>query len=221
MYHKLLLFALLFSASVLSAQEATETPKTEETPANQEITNTEVTPVKHSNREQTLFRDAKLTGGFGGPIFTLGGAKGSNGFGNGGGGGLVFNQFFLGGFGMSEYLDAPVSGNQRPALAYGGLWMGYVFPTNKLAHLYTSLKLAGGAAGTADFSGEWEINDDFEDVVFVGIPEAGVEVNVTRWFRMSGSVGYRYVNGFSGWESLGKNDLNAPIYALTLRFGWF
>ena len=36
-----------------------------------------------------------------------------------------------------------------------------------------------------------------------------------------GTVGYRFVDGFDGWNNYGKKDLNAPVYALTLRFGWF
>jgi len=212
MHHHFLCFAPLFFATFLSAQDGTES-------------SSEGRDARrwHQSGEQTLFRNARLTGGFGGPIVSFSAAKGSNGIGNGGGGGLVFNHLFLGAFGMGEFLDSPKNGNQSPALGYGGLWIGYTFPTNKLMHLYTSVKLAGGAVGTASYRNRWnwEVNEDLDDLVFVGIPEAGLELNVTRWFRIGGSVGYRFVNGFAGWESFDKNDLNMPVYALTFRFGWF
>jgi hypothetical protein len=81
------------------------------------------------------------------------------------------------------------------------------------------VKIAGGAVGATDFENDWEFSN--EDAVFVGIPEAGIELNVARWFRLSGSAGYRFVGGFDGLGTLGKQDLNAPVFGLTLRFGWF
>ena len=99
--------------------------------------------------------------------------------------------------------------------------MGYTIPSHKLLHLYTSVKVAGGGVGVTNFQDDWEFEDDFNDATFVVIPEAGLELNVARWFRLGGTVGYRFVDGFEGWNNYGKKDLNAPVYALTLRFGWF
>ena len=73
-------------------------------------------------------------------------------------------------------------------------------------------------AATANFDQDW---DNWEDVAVVLVPEAGLELNVTRWFRMTGSIGYRFVDGFDGAGQVGKKDLNAPIFALGMRFGWF
>lgn len=175
------------------------------------------------NEEQTLFRSARLTGGFAAPIYTYGKTDGHSVHGVGGGAGLVFNQFFVGAFGMGEFFTGPKVLGDQLGLGYGGLWIGYTTPSYKLVHLYTSLKIAGGAAGAGNFDDDdWDFDeDDWNDAVFVAVPEAGVELNVARWFRISGSVAYRYVGDFEGWGSLGKNDLNAPVFALTMRFGWF
>ncbi len=191
---KLLFFALLLSASGLFAQE-----------------------------QQTLFNHARVTGGFGGPIFSLSHTNGQTGYGAGGGGGVVFNQFYAGLFGMGETFGPIHYGHDQLALGYGGLWLGYTTPSNKLLHLYTSVKIAGGAVGVTDFRDDWDFDyhHDWPDAVFVAVPEAGLELNMARWFRLSGSVGYRFVEGFEGWNNFGKHDLNAPVYALTLRFGWF
>lgn len=193
MHTKFLLFAGMLSTSCLFAQQTTE----------------------------TLFQKAHVRGGFGGPIFSISQANNQTGFGSGGGGGVVFDRLFVGLFGMGEVFDAPKIGQKQPALGYGGLWMGYTIPSHKLLHLYTSVKIGGGAIGTTDFDDHWEFEDHWPDAVLVVTPEAGLELNVARWFRMSGTVGYRFVNGFDGAGNLGKRDLNAPTYAINFRFGWF
>lgn len=132
---------------------------------------------------------------------------------------MVFDRFFIGGFGMNEYLEDSLP-RRHPQMAYGGLWMGYCVPTNKVAHLFASVKLGAGAFSQNGRFDDFD-DDDWEDALLVAIPEAGVELNVTRWFRVSGSVGYRFVDNFDGWQNYTKSDLTKPVYALTLRFGWF
>jgi hypothetical protein len=169
-------------------------------------------------QEETLFRNARLRGGFGGPLFSYSHSNNRTGYGSGGGGGLVFDRMFIGLFGMGETFDTPKIGQNQLAIGYGGLWTGYVVPSHKLLHLYTSVKIGGGAIGTTDFDDQW---DDWDDAVLVVVPEAGLELNMARWFRVTGSVGYRFVNGFDSNGLVGKKDLNAPVFALGLRFGWF
>ncbi|HMX41605.1 MAG TPA: hypothetical protein PK971_03975 [Saprospiraceae bacterium] len=178
-------------------------------------------PLFAQQPEQTLFRRDRLRGGFGGPIFTCGLSSERNSYGAGGGGGLVFDRVFVGLFGMGDVFDVPKIGRDQFALGYGGLWLGYVFPSHKVIHLYTSAKVGGGTVGYTDFDDHWDFEDHWNDAVLVMTPEAGLELNITRWFRLSGSVGYRWVNGFEGNTLVSKNDLNAPYTALTLRFGWF
>ena len=174
-----------------------------------------------AQEQQTLFQHSRVRGGFGGPIFSWSQTNNKTGFGAGGGGGVVFDGFFVGLFGMGEVFDNPVVGQQQLVHGYGGLWMGYSVPSYKIVHVYTSLKLAGGSTGVTDFEQDWDYYDSRHDVTFVAIPEAGVEINIARWMRMSGSLGYRFVNGFEGWGPYGKKDLNALTYNLTFRFGWF
>ncbi|MCY7330176.1 MAG: hypothetical protein LH618_16615, partial [Saprospiraceae bacterium] len=163
MHTKLLLLALLFASSSLFAQQETE----------------------------TLFKNNRISGGFGGPIFSWSHANNQTGYGAGGGGGVVFHRFFVGLFGMGETFERPQIGEDQLALGYGGLWLGYTTPAHKLLHLYTSVKIGGGAVGITNFEDDWELEDDWIDATLVLVPEAGLELNVARWFRVSGSVGYR------------------------------
>lgn len=178
-------------------------------------------PVFAQKEEQILFRNARVMGGFGGPIVSWSHTNNRTGFGVGGGGGVVFEQFFIGLFGMAETFENVTIGQPQLATGYGGLWLGVTTPSHKLVHAYLSAKLAGGSVGVTNFKDDWPDEHNWEDLTFVAIPEAGVEVNVARWMRVGGSVGYRFVSGFEGWGSYGKKDLNAPVLNLTLRFGWF
>ncbi len=213
MHTRTLIFALMLSTTAAFAQETQEPAAT---------TTTTTTTAPEARKQQTLFNNARLRGGFISPIFSWSSNHNNKtGYGAGGGAGLTFDHFFIGVFGMGETFDSPQVGTEQLALGYGGLWMGYTVPSHKIAHLYTSLKIAGGGVGTTNFRDDWDFENDFHDVTFVAIPEAGVELNVTKWMRLSGSVGYRFVEGFEGYENYGKKDLNAPVYNLTIRFGRF
>lgn len=178
-----------------------------------------VPPVEH--KQETIFKNAHLRGGFGGPIFSWSLTKDHTSYGAGGGAGISFDRLFVGCFGMGETFDNPLVGNEHLALGYGGLWLGYSFPSYKAIHAYSSVKIGGGSTGVTNYRDDWNFDDNWYDIAFVAVPEVGVELNIARWMRMSGSVGYRYVGGFEGWNDYGKNDLNAAVFNLTFRFGWF
>ena len=125
-------------------------------------------------QQETLLKKENLRGGFGGPIFSWSNTNGQTGYGAGGGGGVVFDRLFVGVFGMGETFDNPKIGTTNLAMGYGGLWLGYTFPSHKLLHLYTSLKIAGGSVGTTDFEEDWDFQDQWNDVTFVAVPEAGL-----------------------------------------------
>lgn len=175
-----------------------------------------------AQREETLLSRARVTGGFGGPIFTYASIKGNNGFGSGGGGGVSLNRLFIGGFGQGETFDiGSGAGAYRMNIGYGGIWLGYIYPTQRLLHFYGSLKLAAGEVSYDERRLDPATFDGLDDAIFVAMPEVGAEINVTHWFRVAGNVGFRLADGFRGAPGLGTKALNAPVYGLTLRFGWF
>lgn len=176
--------------------------------------------------EQTLFNKTKVRGGFGGPTFTYGQIKGNRGFGAGGGGGLIFNQTMIGGFGQGELftIERENLNDGSLALGYGGLWLGYSIPTQKAVHGFASVKIGGGSVGVSENYNWWEEEptfDSYDGALLVLMPEAGIELNVFHWMRLAGTVGYRYVDGFDGALGLDSKAFNAPVFGLTMRFGWF
>ena len=102
-------------------------------------------------------------------------------------------------------------------MGHGGLWLGFTVPSRKVVHFYGSSRLGWGALDI-NFA-----NSRFDDLdnVFVITPEVGIEVNLTRWFRLAGTFGYRIVEGAD--ESLGysDDDFSGTFTGITLRFGGF
>ncbi len=178
--------------------------------------------------EQTIFKKSRVRGGFGGPTFSYSKVKGHEGYGAGGGGGVVFDNLFLGAYGSGELFDIQRvnASDYTLALGHGGLWVGYAFPTRSAIHLYASAKIGGGGVAISEQSKWWNDPDrlefeEFDEAVFVALPEVGVELNLFHWMRVAGTIGYRYVDGFRGTPGLGQQDLSAPVYGLSVRFGWF
>lgn len=171
--------------------------------------------------QETLFGDARVRGAFGGLIYEYG-LNNELGRAAGGGGGLVFNQIFIGayGIGVGDLEGLIEEGDlDRLDFGHGGLWLGGSFPSYSLLHGYGSLR-AGWGALDIEFDGPGQTYDEL-DKVFVLTPEIGVELNVTRWFRISGTVGYRYLTGVDEANPLGEDGFNGAIGGLMLRFGWF
>lgn len=175
------------------------------------------------NPHQTLLGRSPLSGAFGGPIYefpagseTLGGI--------GGGGGLVFRYFFLGAYGVAstdalqELLDdGDLSGI---GLSHGGLWLGATPLSYKAIHPYVSVR-GGWGVLDIDFNDPDQQFSDL-DQVFVVTPEVGLELNVTRWFRVAGTVAYRYVTGVNeATPPVVGDNIQGLTGGITLRFGWF
>lgn len=174
-------------------------------------------------REETLASGAKIKGAFGGPFFTYGQVDGNSGGGAGGGGAFILNDFFIGGFGLGETFGSRRYNNRNydVTLGYGGFWLGYVYPSYKVVHLYSSLKIGWGSAALRRRDNDPFDNDDIRDGVFVLSPEIGVEVNILHWFRAGFTGGYRLVSGLNTLPGFASQDYNSPTFALTLRFGGF
>jgi hypothetical protein len=171
-------------------------------------------------QHETLFNQARVVGAFGGPI-TEYGLSNNLSTSVGGGGALVINSFFIGGYGLaSADFDQLYDEGDIDVLdiGHGGFWLGGTFQPHKLVHMYGSARLGWGAINI-DLNGNTPYRE--LDKIFVATPEIGVELNLTRWFRLAGTVGYRYVTGVNENRGLTGDDFSGAIAGVTLRFGWF
>lgn len=172
------------------------------------------------SKEETLFGDIDHIGGFGGPLIEVSSINGETVADVGGGGALILDNFFFGGYGLGT--DAP---NIQIGLesfdidfGHGGLWFGFVTPPYKVAHVYSSFKLGWGEANLKDKDGD----KLFSDNVLVLTPEVGVELNITGWFKLAFTGGYRFVDGANNLPGgLNDDSFSSPFGALTFRFGGF
>lgn len=170
---------------------------------------------------ETLFKNATITGGFGGPIFEYSTFDGNYQPGAGGGGGIVAKNFFIGGFGMGFSDLAEVRINNQTyelGLGYGGIWLGYTPLTHKVIHPYVSGRIGWG---TAELEPIDEDLEDIEDRIMALTPEIGLELNVFKWFRVSGAASYRFITGVGNLPDFSNEDFSNFGGILTLRFGGF
>lgn len=173
-------------------------------------------------QHETIFNNARVVGGFGGPIVEFGLNNNLN-TSYGGGGGVVIGGAFIGGYGMGTVdLNAVIDGQDidNIELGHGGFWLGYTYKPYKLIHLFSSAKIGWGAVNI-DPDNFDPFDDRISDQVFVLTPELGLEVNIFKWFRVGGTVGYRWLNGTDGKGAYDDEDFSGAISTLTFRFGWF
>ena len=177
--------------------------------------------ISLSAQTETLFNRTTVIGGFGGPITEFGQFNGEFIVSSGGGGGVILDDFFIGGYGMGtmEVNDKnTTSQNLNLQMGHGGFWLGYTYKTDKLVHVFASTKLGWGNI-------EIDVTEGFDnyakDNIFVITPEVGVEVNLFRWFKLAGTVGYRAVTGFNSIDEYKNSDFSGVAGTLTLRFGGF
>ena len=167
---------------------------------------------------ETLFGKADSFGGFGGPMIEFSNINGTLVGDVGGGGALIINDFFFGGYGLGndgasvEFEDK----NYDIDFGHGGLWFGYTMNQHKLVHLYSSFKVGWGSV-------DLRIDDEkkFNDNLLALTPEIGVEFNVTNWFKLGVTGGFRYVSGIEELPVLTDDDFTGMTGALTFRFGGF
>lgn len=187
------------------------------------------------NETETLFGRSTRISGFGAPIVEFSNIKGQFAVSNGGGGAVLFNQtFFLGGYGisMSNSIAVNASGtSQRLDFGHGGFWLGYVNSHKKLVHFTSGLRLGWGGLNLKNNNSFGNNFNTRLSNCFVATPEVGFEVNITSFFKISATAGYRFVSGVGNvqftdtqgaiTESISNSDFNSPMGSLTFKFGWF
>ena len=168
-------------------------------------------------QSNTLFSNAHISG-FGGPLFSISQVNGQTSTFAGGGGGIIIDNLFIGGFGEGVDVNSISLGDNTYDLdmGYGGLWLGYSLFSEQAVHPFVGLKLGGGEVNlNVDNS---RINTSDLKVV---IPEVGIELNFTSWMRLVTHLGYRKVGGMENNSLIKTDQLSSWTGGITLRFGFF
>jgi hypothetical protein len=167
-------------------------------------------------------QDLRISG-LGGPFMQFTSVAGDFGFMMGGGGAVLLNDFFFGGYGLGLTNAIPDYVNDNPSnqltLGHGGFWLGYALFGNKPIHLTFSSMIGWGEFGITQY-------DDYEpyirDNIFIVAPTVELEANLTRYFRIGAGVSYNVytmvdenLHGYTG------GDLSSVAGFLSFKFGWF
>jgi len=185
--------------------------------------------------ESLLSGDVRVSG-FGGPMMKWSTVNDGFTFEMGGGGGLILqNALIVGGYGAGstsgiKYRFEDGLGIEREynfIYGYGGIWLGYMFKTKNIVHPTFNLGLAWGEAG---FSTYKQSNPQYfyqSSSIFIVDPQIGLELNIVRWMRIEGLIGYRYVSGLdletaiNGERLIESDGMNGLTFGLNIKFGGF
>jgi hypothetical protein len=170
---------------------------------------------------QYLFDGDMSLSGFGGVMGEISLVKDRSIYSVGGGGGVLINQkAFVGGYGMGNVIDDQLyrfNGKQVGLqLGHGGLWFGYNFLPKKMVHFGLSSRAGWGGIGVIDNKGNGLLNDG----IFVFTPQADFALNVLPFMKVNLSVGYRVVTGANN-PFVSNADLSSPTGLIGFYFGWF
>jgi len=183
-----------------------------------------VSVLSQQNEYRTIFdnRDVRISG-MGGPFMQFTSVAGEFGHLMGGGGAVMLNDFFFGGYGLGLTNAIPDYVNQNPTdrltLGHGGFWLGYSLFGQKPIHLVFSTLIGWGEFGVMQDYGTYPF---VRDKIFVFVPTAEVEVNLTRYFRIGAGASYNlYTLVDQNIHGYTNGDLSAPGGFLSFKFGWF
>ena len=202
-------FILLFLTGLLFAQK---------TVSFDDFSNSEFVPDE--NEVKTLFNSFSVNriSGFGGSTTAFSKIGGEFSVLSGGGGGIIINNIFIGGYGegMANYNNI-ISSSEHPIIrefGHGGFWLGYEINHEYLIHPVISTRLGWGNTKGYNKS------NYFIDKFYVIVPTVSAEVNITRFCKVNLGVEYRQTFGVDN-INVTNNDLsNLGVFA-SLVFGWF
>ena len=164
-----------------------------------------------SQRDETALHnpDIKLTGIWGGGISRIHNFSNDIHYANGSFFTFEINKNFLIGWdGFTVNASNPEIEDIN--VSSSGLLLGYAYRGYKVIHpvAYVSLGRAKSKAEALPTIRS-----------FAAHTSVGAEVNIFRWFRIGGEVGYRYINDPDDtW--VGDAGLSSPYVGLKLKFGW-
>lgn len=183
-----------------------------------------LTAFSQDREFQTVFDNQSLrVSGLGGPFMQFTSIAGEFAHMMGGGGAVLLDDFFIGGYGLGLTNSIPdyVGGNtnDRLSLGHGGFWLGYALFGEKPLHVTFSTLIGWGEFGIMAWEGYYPY---VRDKIFVMAPTIEAELNLTRYFRIGVGATYNiYTMVDENMHGYTNSDLSSPGGFLSFKFGWF
>lgn len=180
---------------------------------------------------RTIFGDGNINKirGFGGPMMGFTDIDGSFAHLMGGGGGVILNdKFMIGGFGygLTNRIDAERTNKDGKLIyddlylefGYGGMWFAYTIKGSAPIHPVINLQFGNGNISLVNSNNS---PAGYSDNLFILNPAIELEMNITRFFRMSVGGNYRMAFGVNKIEGFEDKDFTRAGGFLAFKFGWF
>ena len=183
-----------------------------------------LTAYAQEREYRTIFDNKELRiSGMGGPFMQFTVLAGEFGHMMGGGGAVLLNDFYVGGYGLGLTNAIPdyVNNNSdnKLSLGHGGFWIGYSLFGERPIHASISTLVGWGEFGIIQYDGYYPF---IRDKIFALAPTVELEVNLTRYFRIGAGATYNLFMGLDEVQhGYGNNNLSNPGGFLSFKFGWF
>lgn len=196
----------------------------------------------------TIFSGDHASGGYGAPELRLGNINNTSSlFVGGRGGWIIGHQFVLGGAGYGlatnntfDHTENLLDGNDnmvndsirslKIGMGYGGVLIEYILMPQKPVHFSFPLIIGAGGANvgsninnqtTNGTSQNWTSYESVESSSFFIVePGVNVELNLTKFMRLSCGANYRLVTG-TNLLRLNDSDFSGLAFNFALKFGVF
>jgi len=185
---------------------------------------------------KTILGNVKVTKitAFGGPVMNFTLIDNNFAFMLGGGGGCLLNDhFFFGGYGMGlvnkiyakqnisdhENSNTDIYKNMKLDYGSGGIWLGYIFLGKSPIHPLIHTQIGWGNINITDLNDLKTIY--YSDNIFIINPTIEADLNITRFFRIGIGANYRLTLGVNKLLGYNNNNFSGPGGFLTFKFGYF
>ncbi|UCB45107.1 MAG: DUF2807 domain-containing protein [Spirochaetota bacterium] len=165
----------------------------------------------HAEQQTLLQGVIEESGWYGGPVLKLGSINNYISAFLGYRGAWVMNRSFsVGGGGYFLVSDVYFSGNKLN-MGYGGLEVGYIINPDALVHFTVGSLIGGGGV---------ELMSVGQEAFFALEPRVGLELNITKFFRLNAGASYRLVSGITHVTGLSDAALSGFTGEIALNFGF-
>lgn len=178
----------------------------------------------------TIFSKDRRNGGYGALSFSYTQIDGKDAFMAGARGSWIIDHSFaigLGGCGFINDVNYRNLNNNdldnNLAGGYGGIYLEPIVAPRLPVHLsFPILFGVGGITSIEDDRNwdEWVFNDSRDDVFLVFEPAVELEFNMTRHFRLAGSIGYRFTSKVD-ISNVNPDILEGTNIGIVMKFGKF
>ena len=179
------------------------------------------------NQISTIFSKNRSNGGYGALSFGYTQIDGKDAFLMGARGSWIINHSFAIGLGGTSFINDVNYHNWRNndldynlAGGYGGLYLEPILAHRLPVHISVPILFGVGAVAQVEDHRDWTYDDTRSDVFLVFEPSVELEFNMTRHFRLAGTIGYRFTSKID-MANTNSDVMEGANIGLVFKFGKF